>query len=162
MKNHLVHIVLFFAFLSVLEAKGQDSAFPLNSTWKKLTTALEHRTDLDLNMAGLIEKSKSPEKDYTGDVRSDAARLRTAIVSTKKLDSLAVREIFMKDSALTQSTAIAWVWITETGDRKSKNELKILQAQLDGADNRITVAKRDYNNLCIETNRRDLLFEEKR
>ena len=145
----------------VQHASAQDSSGRLVSSWHKLTTDLQHRVDLAIVLAANIEKSKKPEKDITGPLRTDAIGLSLFIDSSKNLDSITVEAVYHKNNRLAQSISKALVWVMENKKLKSNPELMGLQAQIEGNENRIAVAKRNYNEICVELNRSDLLFDDK-
>jgi hypothetical protein len=161
MNSPLKLSVLFFAFFFTIihHSIGQDSLEVLMNSWLKLKTQLQRRTDITINLASVISKSGNADKDLIEMIKSTARDLSLFIDSTKNLDSVTVQETYQKNNSLTQALSKALVVLMDDTKLKSQEELRNLQMQIEMAENRVVVAKRNYNDICVERKRPDLIFE---
>jgi LemA protein len=161
MKNILKFSLLFFLFffIKVHYSMGQDSLEVLTNSWLKLNTQLQRRTDITITLVSIISKSKLADKDISEKLKSTALDLLRFIDPTRHPDSVVVQVTCQKNTSLTQALSKALVLLLDDSKFKAQEELRNLQTQLEGMENRVAAATRNYNNICVERKRPDLLFD---
>lgn len=150
--------LLVFGFLSItlcIQVSAQDSLARLDESWNRLRVNFQRRTDLIMNLTQFIEKAG---KDSAKDVRAIAADFSRFLDSAKNADSLVIQISRQKEKSFMQAAARVLAKFNTDVKFKSKDEFRMLQTQLEGAENRIAMAKRDHNEICIRYNRKDLLY----
>lgn len=157
LKNGTSIFVLFFILIAA--AGGQDSLTVLNKSWQQLTTQLRKKADVAVSIVKDIGNPNKDEKIMIEKTKSTAMDLISLIDSSDGVDSLIVRIIYKKNNKLTQALSKALIMITDNSKNKSKSQLQQLQMQLEGTENRIHFAIRQYNDACIQYKRPDLVFD---
>ncbi len=141
------------------------SSADLDHSWTKLKGEFQRRSDIIMNLLSVVNKSKEIDKDLIEEVKFAATDLSLFIDSSKVLDSLAVQTIYQKNNSLMQALgkilSKTLIMLENNPKLKSRDEYINLQMQLEGTENRIGVAKRDYNDICMKYNRLDLIFGNK-
>jgi len=152
-------VKLFFLILFLSQTcLAQHSTKTINDTWKNLKTQLQSRTDLVAGVTNTLTKSKQVDQEELKKAKHIAADLFRHVDTLQTLDSLSVSFANYLNTNLTQ--ALARSLMTLERDRKHRNSVPVrdLLVQLEAIENRIMVAKMDYNHACTETNRPDLFF----
>ena len=73
-------------------------------------------------------------------------------------DSISISIAAAKNKKLWQSLIVTLIEIDNHQEIKSKQKFATIQGELEGCENRIKEATRDYNDICRKYNRTDLLF----
>jgi hypothetical protein len=84
----------------------------------------------------------------------------TYIDTLKQFDSLSIAMTIRKNNILTKLLTKAIILFRNDPQFKNQNDVINLMAQLEGAENRITVARYEYNVSCKIFNRPDLRFQD--
>ena len=150
-----------FIFLLIAGcSNGQDALSVLNDSWIKLKTQLQRRNDIALSLIVEINKSDSADKISLEQIRSGVSEFNHFIDYTRNLDSLTVRLTKQKadESRGLISKALN---LRMNHSELNEKEFRDLQSQLEEAENRIHAAKTNFNKLCIQYKRMDLLFDKR-
>lgn len=148
---------LFLLF--TLHSFGQDTTCQINTTWTGLKAQLQRRSDIAVNLTAVLSKTKA-DKEQLNRLKASAIDLFKYIDTLCLRNSMAVSLAETKNNKLTKSLASTLI--------EAENDKKIIASQafidimiqLEGCENRIALAKQDYNNACKVCNRTDLLFKE--
>jgi hypothetical protein len=137
---------------------GQDSLTILNESWVKLKTQLKRRSDIALTLLPSTIESGSPDKTAIDMIKTGVANFHQFIDSSNTLDSVTVQLVKKKTVESTQ--LISKAMNLRMGDSSfSKKDFENLQAELEAAENRISVAKKYFNGLCVQFKRPGLVFK---
>jgi LemA protein len=114
-----------------------------------IDTFLQRRNDLIPNLVATVKADSKQEKDLIGEVTEARARLGGAQTNEQKAAA--------SDQ---MSSAISRLLVIQENypDRKSNQNYLSLQTQLEGTENRISTARRDYNNAVVDYNKRRQRF----
>lgn len=157
MKLVLGFSIVFF-LLCPQKSFEQDSTSAVVKNWINLKTQLQRKANLATSLAIMVEGSKTMERQKIAQLKMAAADLFKFLDTLKQFDSLAIAAASDRnrslDESLTETTALA----EKDAKLKKRNDMTALIAQLEGAENRVTVARYDYNENCKTFNRPDLLF----
>ena len=151
--------VFFFFLVLVKQAVGQDSLTVLLDSWIKLKSQLQRRTDIIINIVSVVSKSSKMDEDILKNVKSIAADFSLFIDSSKNLDSLTVKTTYQKSQGVAVALSKMIVMLENDSIHKSQDEYINLQVQLEAAENRIVAAKRNYNEICFNYKREDLIYD---
>lgn len=110
---------------------------------------LQRRNDLIPNLVATVKADSKQEKDLIGEITEARARLGGAQTNEQKAAA--------SDQ---MSSAISRLLVIQENypDRKSNQNYLSLQTQLEGTENRISTARRDYNNVVVDYNKRRQRF----
>ncbi len=137
---------------------GQDTTALINTSWTNLKTQLQRRTDLISNLTNVLSKSKKVDKVELKNSKTYSIDLFNYIDTLTFKDSLTISLANAKNNQLTQAISRTLVTLEKDIKFKNKNEVSGLLMQLEGCENRIALAKREYNEICKEYQRADLYF----
>jgi len=150
-----------FAFLIIFlsgtfAVYGQDSL--LNKAWIKLTTQFKNRIQVADKLGAFVIASKSidtPTVSYLRNMSlSLTKRLNEAAVPTKaSIDSIKTENLLFL-GALTKILML----LELDRDYRMSNNFKSYQTSLMGVENRIVVARKEFNEACKTTKREDLIY----
>ena len=151
------NLTLFILFLIIGCTNGQDSLTVLNDSWVNLRTQLQRRNDIALGLISGLSNLDSLDKASVEKIRSDVSAINRFIGTTKVLDSFTVQ--LVKQKAQESMQIISKAMNLRMADSSfSTNDFRNLQTEMEAAENRIHLAKTNFNKLCNQYKRMDLLF----
>jgi hypothetical protein len=148
-----------FFLLLVMQSFGQDTTCQINTTWTGLKTQLQRRSEIAVNLATMLSKTKA-DKEQLDSLRTSAIDLFKYIDTLGVRDSLVVSLAETKNNKLTKTLAGTLIKTENDKKNSANHEFVDLLIRLEGCENRIALAKQDYNEACKICNRTDLLFRE--
>ena len=153
-----LNLTVFIFFLIAGCSNGQDSLTLLKDSWIKLKTQLQRRNDIALSLIVENNKLDSADKISVERVISGVSEFNRFIDSTSNLDSLTVRLTKQKADESRGFISKALNLRMKHSEINEK-EFRDLQSKLEEAESRIHAAKTDFNKLCNQYKRMDLLFD---
>ena len=118
----------------------------VKAKWADVENQYQRRADLIPNLVSTVKGYASQEKDVLEAVTKARASASQVTVDPTKLSDPAQLAAFDRaQGALGQSLGRLLVTVEKYPDLKSNELFLQLQSQLEGTENRITVARRDYN-----------------
>lgn len=154
--------LLFSGLFFFQNGYGQDTAVHINKAWATLKAQLQRRTDIVSNLVSIMSKSTKVNKEQLSNSKLFAVDLFNYIDTLSLKDSLSISRASEMNSKLTQALARTLASVENDKAFRSNNQFLELLMQLEGSENRIVVARRDYNDICKEYKRKDLLFKSDR
>jgi len=146
-------------FSAVQLCFAQDSAIQINSAWANLKTQLERRTDIVAHFSAILDQSTLIGKKQLARSRMFAVDLFKYIDTLNIKDSLTIGLAKNKNDSLRQELGKALPKLIQDPEFRNRSDFMGLIAQLEGINNRIVVARKEYNDLCKKFKRFDLLFD---
>jgi len=158
-----------FARLFALFAALALSACGLNSVptaeeaakarWADVQNEYQRRSDLIPNLVATVKGYAAQEERVLTQVTQARARAGQVVVTPDQLNDPAALRRFEQAQGALSAALINMRNITEAyPDLKSNANFLALQAQLEGTENRISVARRDYNEAVQAYNTRIRTF----
>ena len=118
----------------------------VKAKWADVENQYQRRADLIPNLVSTVKGYAAQEKDVLEAVTKARASASQVTVDPTKLSDPAQLAAFDRaQGALGQSLGRLLVTVEKYPDLKSNELFLQLQSQLEGTENRITVARRDYN-----------------
>ena len=116
------------------------------AAWADVQNQYQRRADLIPNLVATVKGFAAQEKDVLEAVTKARASATQVTVDPNKLSDPAQLAAFdQAQGALGQSLGRLLVTVEKYPELKSNENFLQLQSQLEGTENRITVARRDYN-----------------
>jgi LemA protein len=140
-----------------LQTYGQDSTCQINASWTDLKTQLKRRSDIVSNLTVVLSNLKT-DKELLNNLKIAAIDVFKYVDTLSLRNSVAVSLAATKNNKLTESLGRTLITTENNKKISSNKEFINLLMQLEGCENRIVVAKQDYNNACKICNRTDLVF----
>lgn len=143
----LLLVVAAIAFL----AFSQYNKFPrldegVKQAWANVEAAYQRRADLIPNLVETVKGYAAQEKDVFTQVTEARSKVGQINISADMLDNPELLQQFQQNQSQLGSALSKLIAVSEAyPDLKSNESFVKLQDQLEGTENRITVARRDYN-----------------
>ena len=117
----------------------------VNASWSEVQNQYKRRADLIPNLIETVKGFAAQEEDVLLKVVEARSRVSQMNVSPEILTDPAAFEQFQQNQgALSSALSRLMVVVEKYPDLKSNENFLKLQDQLEGTENRITVARRDY------------------
>jgi LemA protein len=127
--------------------------------WADVQNEYQRRADLIPNLVNTVKGYATQEKDVLTQVTEARARATSVNVSPDQLnDPAALQQFGAAQGALSQSLGRLLMVVENYPDLKSNQNFLALQSQLEGTENRISIARRDYNEAVQAYNTRIRTF----
>ena len=150
--------LLLLAFLPVLLAGCGINSIPTKQEKAKAAFAdlqadYQRRADLIPNLVSTVQAFAQQEHAVLTDViKARASATQVTIDPTKLTDPAAMQRYQAAQNSLSGALGRLMVISEKYPDLKSNENFLALQSQLEGTENRITVARRDYNEAVRDYN----------
>jgi LemA protein len=131
----------------------------VKARWADVQNQYQRRADLIPNLVATVKGYAAQEKDVLVGVTEARARASSVTVNSDQLtDPKALENFGAAQGALSQSLGRLLVTVEKYPDLKSNQNFLALQSQLEGTENRISIARRDYNGAVQAYNTRIRTF----
>jgi LemA protein len=125
-----------------------QSSTAVDGSWAQVQTQYQRRADLIPNLVRTVEGAANFEKSTLTDVVNARASATKVTIDPSKAptDPEKLRQFEQAQNALTGTLGRLLAVAENYPDLKANNNFRDLQAQIEGTENRIAVARRDFNN----------------
>jgi LemA protein len=125
----------------------------VNAAWADVQSEYQRRSDLIPNLVATVKGYAAQEKDVLTEVTEARATAGRVQLSAADLDDPAKVRAFNEAQNRVTQAIIPFQRLQEAyPDLKSNQNFLTLQAQIEGTENSILVARRDYNEAVREYN----------
>ena len=146
-------IIVFAAICLVVALVGGYNSLVRTSTavdaaWAQVQTQYQRRADLIPNLVRTVEGAANFEKSTLTDVINARANATKVTIDPSKAptDPQQLRQFEQAQNALTGTLGRLLAVSERYPELKANGNIRDLQAQIEGTENRIAVARRDFNN----------------
>jgi LemA protein len=148
MKNLLI-VIGVLALLALMGSCSYNKMVSLDenakSKWGTVETDYQRRADLIPNLVATVKGVANFEKSTLVDVTNARARATSIQVDPTKLTPETIQKYQAAQGQLTSALSRLLVASENYPQLKANENFSALQAQLEGTENRIAVARRDFN-----------------
>ncbi|HEB86603.1 MAG TPA: LemA family protein [Gammaproteobacteria bacterium] len=116
----------------------------VEAAWSEVLNQYKRRSDLIPNLVNIVKGSASHEKDTLTAVVEARAKATQTQVSTDQLTPETMRKFSQAQAGLGSALSRLMVVVERYPDLKANQNFRDLQVQLEGTENRITVARHRY------------------
>ena len=121
--------------------------------WADVEAAYQRRADLIPNLVNTVKGYAAQERTVLVEVTQARARATSITVDPTKLDDPAAMQRFQQAQGQVSGALGRLLAVSEKyPDLKSNENFLQLQSQLEGTENRINIARRDYNQAVRDYN----------
>lgn len=149
MKKTLIGILALALMTSLFSSCSYNSLVKLDENvktqWNNVETQYQRRSDLIPNLVSTVKGAAKFEQETLTAVieaRSKASQIR---IDPDKLNEENIQKYQEAQGAITQALGKLMVLTENYPELKATEQFRDLSAQLEGTENRITVARKDYN-----------------
>ncbi|HEY3914519.1 MAG TPA: LemA family protein, partial [Verrucomicrobiae bacterium] len=120
----------------------------VDSSWAQVQADYQRRADLIPNLVSTVSGAANFEKSTLVEITEARASVGKVNInpSSAPSDPAKLAEFDKAQSQLSSALSHLLVVVERYPDLRANNNFVTLQAQLEGTENRITVARRDYND----------------
>lgn len=140
-------VIGIIALLTIPVISGYNKLVSLeqnvNTSQSNIDTQLQRRSDLIPNLVSTVKGYASQEKEIFTDIANARSKLAGASNITDQANA---------DSELSNALSRLLVVVERYPDLKSNENFKDLSIQLEGTENRIAIARQDYNTAVNDYN----------
>ena len=125
-----------------------QSSTSVDGSWAQVQTQYQRRADLIPNLVRTVEGAANFEKSTLTDVVNARANATKVTIDPSKAptDPEQLRQFEQAQNALTGTLGRLLAVSENYPQLRANNNFRDLQAQIEGTENRIAVARRDFNN----------------
>jgi LemA protein len=155
MKRFLSAIIMIAAVMS-LSSCSYNSMVKMDENvkgkWGEVQTQYQRRTDLIPNLVATVKGQANFEQKTLTDVTEARAKATSIQVDPTKLTPETVQKFQQAQGQL--STALGRLMVASENypNLRSNDAFNTLQAQLEGTENRISIARKDFNEAVQDYN----------
>lgn len=142
----------FFYYVSVYNqaVRLEES---VKATWSQVLNQYERRSDLIPNLVATVKGYATHEKNLLEEVTAKRAAIGQVRISVDDLNDAAKVQAFQQAQNALSGALSRLIALSENyPDLKANQNFLSLQSQLEGTENRIAVARRDYIELIRHYN----------
>ena len=152
--------ILFLAVIGLVLALAGGynglvtSSTAVDASWAQVQTQYQRRADLIPNLVRTVEGAANFEKSTLTDVINARANATKVTIDPSKAptDPEQLRQFEQAQNALTGTLGRLLAVSERYPELKTNGNFRDLQAQIEGTENRISVARRDFNNTAQKYN----------
>ena len=140
----ILALILFFGGCNVyngLVEKDQN----VENTWAKVQSAYQRRADLIPNLVNTVKGYADFEKSTLTDVVNARAKATSVNIDAGNMNPEALKQFQEAQGGLTSALSRLLVTVEKYPDLKANQNFLELQSQLEGTENRIKVARDEFN-----------------
>lgn len=131
----------------------------VESKWAQVENQYQRRSDLIPNLVATVKGYAAHESETLQAVTASRSQVGSMKVTPEILnDPQAFQKFQQAQAGLTSALARLMVVVERYPDLKANENFRDLQSQLEGTENRITVARMDFNNAAQQYNTRVMQF----
>jgi LemA protein len=154
MKNKLLAVLILASSIPFLNGCGIQSIpqaqNDVEAGWSEVLNQYKRRADLIPNLVEVVKKYASHEKETLTDVISARAKATQTQVNVSDLTPENMKKFSDSQAGLSSALSRLMVVAEKYPDLKANENFRDLSVQLEGTENRVTVARQRY----IDTVRR--------
>lgn len=118
----------------------------VKAAWAEVQNQYQRRADLIPNLVETVKGYASHEQEtLTAVIEARARATQMTLPESVTEDPAAFQQFQQNQAGLTSALARLMVVVEQYPDLKANQSFLALQSQLEGTENRITIARRDYN-----------------
>ncbi len=149
MSRHILRILALFGLATLLAGCGVNNVPTLEekakAAWSEVQNQYQRRADLIPNLVETVKGFAQQEREVlTSVIEARAKASQVKVDASTVTDPAKFREYQEAQNALTGALGRLLVTVERYPELKSNANFLALQSQLEGTENRIAVARRDY------------------
>jgi LemA protein len=147
----VIAILLVGAWISAYGSLNTGNQ-TVKQSWSDVQSALQRRNDLIPNLVETVKGYAKHEEDTFTKVTDARAKIGSINIDTANTDPAVMKELQAAQSQMAGALSHLIAVSEQYPDLKANQNFLDLQSQLEGTENRINVARRDYNEKARDYN----------
>lgn len=137
--------VILAAVVALFAMTSCSTEEAVNTAWSNVETQYQRRADLIPNLVATVKGYAAHEEQTLTDVVEARAKATSVNLSVEDLTPETLEQFQQAQSAVTSALGRLIAVSESYPDLKANQNFIELQAQIEGTENRITVARREFN-----------------
>jgi len=157
--NKIITVVIVIAVILLIVSWGvgiYNKIVPLNekvsTEWSNVETQYQRRADLIPNFVNTVKGAAAFEQETLTKVIEARAKATQVTVDPSNITAGQLEEFQAAQTEVSSALARLMVVVEQYPDIKATQNFRDLQVELEGTENRISVARRDFNDASREYN----------
>lgn len=156
MKKSSIILIVVVAVLAIWAVSGYNGLVTMDETvstqWANVETQYQRRADLIPNLVSTVKGYATHEKETLEGVISARSQATQIKVNADDLTPEKLAQYQQAQGAISSALGKLLAITERYPDLKANQQFQELQAQLEGTENRINVARTNFNNTAKEFN----------
>lgn len=149
----IVSLVLIFGFSACSMYNGLVSKkATTEQAWANVETYYQRRADLIPNLVNTVKGYATHEKSTLEGIVAERAKATAPTINFDNLDAAAMAKYQASQSQITTTLGRLMAIAENYPDLKASDNFRALQDELSGTENRVAVARKDFNKAVKEYN----------
>ena len=124
----------------------------VKSQWSQVENQYQRRSDLIPNLVNVVKGYASHERETLEGVITARSKATSTTINASDMDEATLKRFQQSQDALSSALSRLLVVAEKYPDLKANEQFLDLSKQLEGTENRIATARRDFNNAAQEYN----------
>lgn len=120
----------------------------VNTAWAQVENNYQRRVDLIPNLVNVVKGYASHERETLEGVIQARSRATSTTIDANNMDEAALARFQQSQDALSSALSRLMVVVEKYPELKANEQFQTLMAQLEGTENRIATARRDFNEVA--------------
>lgn len=156
MKKYLIRLLPLFIITLLLSSCGMQSIPTANNQvdadWAEVQNQYKRRSDLIPNLVAVVKGYATHEEETLTKVVEARAKATSVNIDASQLNEENMKKFQQAQAGLSSALSRLMVSVEKYPDLKANENFRDLQSQLEGTENRITVARNRYIEAIKEFN----------
>lgn len=124
----------------------------VKSQWSQVENQYQRRSDLIPNLVNVVKGYATHERETLEGVITARSKATSTTINASDMDEATLKRFQQSQDALSSALSRLLVVAEKYPDLKANEQFRDLSTQLEGTENRIATARRDFNNAAQEYN----------
>lgn len=124
----------------------------VKSAWSQVENQYQRRSDLIPNLVNVVKGYASHEQETLEGVVTARSKATATTIDANNMDEAALQRFQQSQDALSSALSRLMVVVERYPDLKANEQFQNLAIQLEGTENRIATARRDFNEAAKSYN----------
>ena len=124
----------------------------VKNKWSQVENQYQRRSDLIPNLVNVVKGYTSHERETLEGVINARSKATSTTINANDMDEAALQRFQQSQDALSSALSRLMVVVEKYPDLKANEQFRDLSSQLEGTENRIATARRDFNDAAQDYN----------
>lgn len=148
-----VVVIVLLALWGISKYNGLvDIDQNVKSQWSQVENQYQRRSDLIPNLVNVVKGYAAHERETLEGVITARSKATSTTINASDMDEATLKRFQQSQDALSSALSRLLVVAEKYPDLKANEQFLDLSKQLEGTENRIATARRDFNNAAQEYN----------
>ena len=156
MKKSTIITLVVIGLVAIWGISGYNSLVSSDeeaqTKWADVETQYQRRADLIHNLVNTVKGYAAHESETLQAVVEERAKATSVSIDPSNMSAEQIANFQKAQDGVSSALSKLLVTVEKYPDLKANENFKELQAQLEGTENRISVARRDYNDASRQYN----------